>query len=207
LLLTVTDTGTGMPPEIAERIFEPFFTTKGQAGTGLGLAVVHGIVRDHEGVITVASELGRGTTFRLFFPAQGAEESVVPSKPRPVRGDGEHIMYVDDEEALLMVGKRALESLGYRCTSFTDPQAVLQAFRASPEAFDAVVTDMVMPGMTGLELTRALVGIRADVPVAITSGYGDQSGAGAELVRARIQKPASVVDLSTAVRELVAREP
>jgi len=204
LMLKVTDTGVGISPEIVNQIFDPFFTTKGLAGTGLGLAVVHGIVRDHQGAITVDSRPGEGTTLRLFFPeAVGAADAVGPAPATPERGTGQHIMYVDDEESLVLVMTRIIEALGYRCTGFVDPHAALQAFRADPRGFGAVITDMTMPGMSGLELARALSVIRPGVPIAISSGYlasetgVDESEEKKAGVTARLGKPARMGELLT----------
>jgi signal transduction histidine kinase/DNA-binding response OmpR family regulator len=206
--LTFTDTGGGIDPDTLGRVFDPFFTTKGHLGTGLGLAVVDGIVRSHHGVITVESELGRGTTFRLYFPAVESDAApIAPAAQASVRGTGQHIMYVDDEEALILVMTRVLQSLGYRCTGFIDPHAALQAVRADPHAFDAVIADLHMKPLSGLELARALVEIRSDVPVAIITGAheGDIVG-GSPGVRAHITKPASIKALSAVLTELLRSE-
>nr|WP_240979029.1 ATP-binding protein [Longimicrobium terrae] len=171
LRLTVTDTGCGMRPEIRERLFEPFFTTKGHAGTGLGLSVVHGIVRDHGGSISVTSEPGEGSRFDIHLPAAPEAARQQADNPAPMpRGAGQHIMYVDDEPALCHIMTRILAHLGYRCTAFTDPVAALQEFRTAPHDFDAVVTDLQMPAMSGLDLARAVRSVRPGVPVAIASG-------------------------------------
>jgi len=205
--LTVRDTGTGMSPEVLRRVFEPFFTTKGTAGTGLGLSVVHGIMRDHEGAITVDSELGRGTTFHLFFPATAAADTApAAGTVERARGRGEHIMLVDDEESLVFVTSRILTRLGYRCTAFTSPHDALQAFRTGPRGFDAVVTDLSMPGMSGLDLIHAVKAIRGDIPIGIASGTP------AETERAKtaeadvmIHKPATIDELAEAVSALLGR--
>jgi CheY-like chemotaxis protein len=205
--LMVRDTGTGIKPDIIDRIFDPFFTTKGHGGTGLGLAVVDGIVRDHHGAITVECELGRGTTFRLLFPEAGATSGMTtPIKPLPVRGSGQCIMYVDDEESLVFVMPRLLKSIGYRCTGFVDPHIALGAFRADPDAFDAVIADLNMSKMSGLALLKALTAIRADLPVAIISGEGsDDVTLATEGVRARVNKPATLHELASVLNELVRR--
>jgi len=169
--ITVRDTGTGMSPEVLVRLFEPFFTTKGHAGTGLGLSVVHGIVREHDGVIPVAGDLGQGTTFRIYLPqASTVADPVSPPAGAPARGRGERVMIVDDEESILLVLQRILDRLGYECTCFTDAAAALQAFRTSPRAFEAVLTDGAMPSTTGVQLARELRAIRGDIRVAVVSG-------------------------------------
>jgi CheY-like chemotaxis protein len=166
---------------------------------------VDGIVRDHHGAITVESELGRGTTFRLFFPtAAPSTASLAAAVQAPLRGAGQHIMYVDDEESLILVITRILESLGYRCTGFIEPHAALQAFRADPHVFEAVLTGLNMKSMSGLELARVLVGIRPDVPIAIITGAEeDDDLRGSPGVRARINKPATIRELSSALSDLL----
>ena len=205
--ITVEDNGTGMTRETLDHMFEPFFTTKGLAGTGLGLSVVHGIVRDHGGAITVESEPGRGTKFEVYLPAAlSAAAQTAPETAGPVRGSGEHVMYIDDEEDLVFVAERVLERLGYRCSAYSDPNAALQAFRTNPDDFDAVVTDMMMPAMTGLELAQALKAIRPNLPVAFTSGRWDRDSDD-DLTQGAvwIHKPATVEELSQALRGLLQR--
>jgi signal transduction histidine kinase/DNA-binding response OmpR family regulator len=204
--VTVADTGVGISPGLVDRIFDPFFTTKGHGGTGLGLAVVDGIVRDHKGAITVSSELGRGTTFQLFFPeAKPLPESPASRVEPALRGDGEHIMYVDDEETLVVVMTRLLESLGYRCTGFVDPLAALEAFRADPGQFHAVLADMNMHQMSGLVLARSLARIRPDVSVGIVSGFGEQPALKTEGIRVQLSKPFSAAEVGLALRQLLER--
>jgi two-component system, cell cycle sensor histidine kinase and response regulator CckA len=172
LQLTVSDTGHGMDAELMERIFDPYFTTKGLGeGTGLGLAVVQGIVKSCGGVITVYSEPGQGTTFNLFLPkiqcefsleAEAAEESALGS---------ERILFVDDEKALVELGKEMLETMGYRVVAKTSSMEALSTFRAQPPAFDLVITDMTMPGLTGAELAQELLAIRSDLPIILCTGF------------------------------------
>jgi len=170
--LTVSDTGHGMSGETRQRIFEPFFTTKPPGeGTGLGLAVVHGIVRDHEGVVRVDSELGRGTTFQIYLPAHDWVEAGVDaglSVKSP--GKGERILFVDDETALCEGWRSVLERIGYVVTTFTDPLLALEAFRRNPRDFDLVITDLTMPHMTGTELGRRILELRPTLPILLVSG-------------------------------------
>jgi signal transduction histidine kinase/ActR/RegA family two-component response regulator len=203
--ITVSDTGTGMSRSTLERVFEPFFTTKGLAGTGLGLSVVHGIVRDHRGAITVESEVGQGTTFRVWIPSASAPAAAdireaFTSKP----GRGEHIMYVDDEEALVLVMERTLRRLGYRCTGFSDPLAAFREFRANPATYAAVITDMAMPEMSGVELAKLLRAIRPDVSIALATGHADASAMMVAGITSRIQKPFAVTTLAATIDELLA---
>ncbi|HKP74840.1 MAG TPA: ATP-binding protein [Longimicrobiaceae bacterium] len=203
--VAVGDTGTGMSSDIRERLFEPFFTTKGVEGTGLGLSVVHGIVREHGGAITVDSELGKGSLFRVYLPVTETPAAAAPADPDVVSGSGEHIMYVDDEEALVFLMCRILRRMGYQCTGFSDPSEALHAFRTNPHAFHAVITDLTMPVMTGVELAQALLRVRPDTPVAIASGYGDIDPEALHTanIRTRIRKPATFAELSHAVRGLL----
>jgi CheY-like chemotaxis protein len=210
LRLTVSDDGPGMDAATLERIFEPFFTTKPVGmGTGLGLSVVHGIVQTHEGAILVESERGKGATFMVYLPtiedvavavvatSDESSASVVPL----VASGGQHILYVDDDESLILLIQRLLERRGYRVSGYTNQDEALAALRVTPEAFDLVVSDFKMPGMSGLDVARAVRTIRADLPVVIASGFIDESlqmqaaGAG---VRELIFKANAVEDLSEA---------
>jgi PAS domain S-box-containing protein len=202
--LTVRDDGAGMDRATLERIFDPFFTTKpaGQ-GTGLGLSVVHGIVRSHQGTIVVESEPGRGSTFRLYFPAALEPVSAAPQAPRTAPpGAGQRVLYVDDEEALVYLTARVLERMGYDVVGLSDPVAALEAFSENPARFDVVVTDLSMPGMSGFHFARALLQIRPDVPVLMTSGYvrpEDREEARALGVRELILKPDTIDELGLAL--------
>lgn len=198
--LTVTDTGCGMNRETQERIFDPFFTTKPAGeGTGLGLSVVDGIMKSHGGAVTVYSEMHRGTTFNLYFPATSGSpesESVKTTSGSSVRG--KRILYVDDDDALVLLTVRKLTRLGYLPTGETDPIAALTKIQADPHCVDAVVTDLSMPRMTGFDLARELLTVRPDLPVVLTSGFvrpEDQDQAEQIGIRALIVKPNSVDEL------------
>jgi PAS domain S-box-containing protein len=185
VLLTVSDDGPGMDAATLERIFEPFFTTRppGQ-GTGLGLSVVHGIVRGHDGAVLVTSQPGKGATFRIYLPAilKDAEKAEVRAEERgageltatPGPGKDRHLLYIDDDEGLVFVVKRLLERRGVRVTGYTDPREALTALRENSHAFDMVLTDYNMPGMSGLDVARAVREIRSDLPVAVASGFIDE---------------------------------
>jgi len=171
--LSVSDTGTGMDEATLDRIFEPFFTTKptGQ-GNGLGLSVVHGIVKGHEGAITVHSKPGKGSLFQIYLPeSQHAlpRPSHSPQERSPVTA--RRVMYVDDEEPLVMLATRWLGRIGYEVTGFSDSTRALEAFRARPFDFDAVISDFSMPGLSGLDLVREILAVRKDVLVVMSSGY------------------------------------
>ena len=181
--LTVKDDGPGMDAATLARIFEPFFTTKPvDEGTGLGLAVVHGIVQGHEGVIVAESQPGKGASFAVYLPvavdqaAEPAPESEAAAAPAPLSlNGGQHILYLDDDESLLFLLKRLLERRGYRVSCYLDQGEALAALRAKPAAFDLVVSDYNMPGMSGLDVAREVRLIRADLPVAIASGFIDET--------------------------------
>jgi len=171
--LSVSDTGCGMDPAMLEHIFEPFFTTKGVGeGTGLGLAVVHGIMKSHDGGISVYSQPGEGTTFHLYFPAIATEVLAQEIAATPIpRGHGEHIMFLDDEEVLASVGKRILNRLGYVVTALTNPLEAITAVRDQPAAFDLVISDLTMPGMDGIKLGGQLLQLQPHLPIIIMSGF------------------------------------
>jgi PAS domain S-box-containing protein len=167
LRLTVADTGVGMDETTARRIFEPFFSTRldGQ-GTGLGLAVVQSIVQGHDGAVVVESTPGKGTAFHVYLPPVPDDVS------RP--GAGQHLMLVDDHPGMARVSARLLETLGYRTSVFDDPREALAAFRAAPQGFDAVLTDLSMPQMSGEDFTRRLRELRPEVPVIVSSGMASE---------------------------------
>jgi CheY-like chemotaxis protein len=157
------------------RVFEPFFTTRpvGQ-GTGLGLAVVHGIVAAHRGAIAVRSKPGRGSSFTVHLPATEPEGMVPSPAPQPdgvPQGKGQHVLYVDDDEVMAVMVEGLLQSVGYRATVHGRPAKAVAAVRARPQSFDVVVTDFNMPGMSGLDVVREIATIRPDLPVIISSGY------------------------------------
>ncbi len=208
LRLSVSDTGHGMDADTLKRIFEPFFTTKqpGQ-GTGLGLSVVHGIVRDHQGAVSVYSQPGRGTTFRLYFPAIAAAEPPPKAQPpSPAGGQGQRILVVEDEALVAALMERMLKRLHYVPTIINNPALALETFRKDPAHFDAVITDMTMPKMTGLQLAAAIRALRPGIPIALCSGFtGDFSPetmreAGISEV---LSKPATFDEISGMLTRLV----
>lgn len=173
VVLTVADTGCGIATEIVDRIFDPFFTTKEiGTGTGLGLSLVHGIVTELGGAIDVASTVGTGSTFVVYLPRCGDAASRSEDKDMiPPHGEGQRVLIVDDEEPLVELATRTLEDLGYVPVGFTSSTAALEAFRADPKRFDAVIADERMPEMSGLALIREVRGMRRSVPVVLMSGY------------------------------------
>jgi PAS domain S-box-containing protein len=197
--LSVTDNGCGMDEATVKRVFDPFFTTKPpDKGTGLGLSVVDGIVKGHNGAIDVESELGRGTTFRLYFPVTTVE-TAKKSQARTVYGGDSRVLYVDDEEALTLLVPRALSRIGYRVTAYSDPLAALRDFRSHPDAFDLIVTDIAMPDLSGPELAKEIRHLRPDIPIVMLTGYiGPEDREMMERLHVNklLYKPTSVADLS-----------
>jgi len=172
IVLTISDTGMGMPPDVQDHLFEPFFTTKGHSGTGLGLAQVYGIVKQHEGCIEVHSQSGQGTSFAIYLPAAMTTKKEEPSPAEPLpRGDGETILLVEDEAAVLEVGKIMLEKLGYRVVAVDNAKAALTKCESQNDRIALVLTDMVMPGMDGFALCQALKAQWPQIRVVIMSGY------------------------------------
>ena len=208
--LTVADNGSGMDAATLEHIFEPFFTTKGTGlGTGLGLAVVHGIMKSHEGAITVQSTVGAGSTFELYFPIapDEGESAGIPVGEIP-RGHGERILVVDDDNVCGFAVEKIIESLGYVAKRYNRPEDALAEFTANPDRYDLVVSDLAMPGMDGAELIEHLIRLRPELPVLIITGFIesarqrllDQSPA-----RAVMRKPVSRDDLGRAIAQHLRR--
>ncbi len=216
--LTVRDNGAGMDEATRSHVFEPFFTTKPVGeGTGLGLAVVHGIAAGHQAVIQVQSKPGEGTTFRIYFPEAALADSSIPAESQHavskheteapgLRADGEHVLYIDDDESIVFLMKRMLERKGFRVSGYTKQDDALAAVRADPGQFDLAVTDYNMPGMSGLEVARALRQIRADLPIVMASGYITEelrAQAPAAGVSELVFKPDTVGELCDAVERQV----
>jgi PAS domain S-box-containing protein len=176
LKLEVSDTGCGIPPEIREKIFEPYFTTKKTGeGTGLGLAVVHGIVKSHHGHITVYSEPGKGTTFHVYLPLVAEKAAELPDQEAiaDLNGKGERILFIDDEEQLRDFAARLFSMHGYQVTPCINGVQALEEFQSHPDQFDLVITDMTMPYLTGAELAQKILGIRPDMPIILCTGQSE----------------------------------
>ena len=207
LLLTVRDTGTGIPPEIIDRIFDPYYTTKGVGeGTGMGLAVVLGIVKSYDGDLEVFSESGKGTTIRVYFPLTGEIAKEDAEKPEDLPTGNERILLVDDEESLVRAYTKSLTSLGYDVQSCTSPDRALELFEAQPAKFDLVITDMTMPKMTGDKLAGELIRIRPDIPVILCTGYNVKISAQKAHdtgIKAFAMKPLVIKDLANTIRQVV----
>ncbi len=175
LELTVSDTGHGIDPAIMDRIFDPFFTTKEPGeGTGMGLAVVHGIVKNHGGAILVESRPGQGTAFRVYLPVavgeSASERAQIEESPS---GGRERILFVDDEEMLVELGRTMLSRFGYEVVSLTSSVEALKIFQAAPGSFDLVITDMTMPILSGVDLARSMLRVRPDMPVILVTGFSE----------------------------------
>jgi len=206
--LTVTDTGEGMSKEVLDRIFDPFFTTKAKGeGTGLGLSVSHGIVASHGGAITVASEPGLGSAFTVYLPkyledrAQGPEDA-----DRIFLGGRERVLLVDDEETVVELGGEVLTGLGYEVVSRTSSRDALELLRMDPSRFDLVITDQTMPELTGVELAKQILSIRADMPIILCTGFSnvvDADVARQAGIRAFVMKPLTKREIAKTIRDVL----
>jgi signal transduction histidine kinase/CheY-like chemotaxis protein len=211
--ITVSDTGTGIPPDIIESIFEPYFTTKALGeGTGMGLSVVHGIVESYGGKISVDSQLGKGTVFKIFLPIILKQKAYPADKPEDLPVGTERILFLDDEAAIAKIGGQLLEDLGYSVTKRTSSVEALELFRSKPDDFDLVITDMTMPNITGDKLAVELLDIRSDIPIILCTGYSKQVSEEAARglgIKALAYKPIVRADLSKIVRKVLdeARSP
>ena len=205
--IKVSDTGKGIPPDIIESIFEPYFTTKGPGeGTGMGLAMVKGIIDSYHGTITVDSQVGKGTTFTMYLPVIRQRSVRNIAAPEALPTGTERILFIDDEAPIARMGSQILERLGYGVATRTSSVEALALFRAKPDEFDLVVTDMTMPNMTGDTLAVELMKIRPDIPVILCTGYSnkisDETAAGIG-IRAFAYKPVVRADLAKTVRKVL----
>jgi CheY-like chemotaxis protein len=207
LKLSVNDTGDGIPENILDRIFDPFFTTKKQGeGTGLGLSVVLGIVESHGGAITVRSEPGKGSVFTVYLPRVVKARADTAIEDEGIPTGRERILFVDDEEALAEVGEGILAGLGYEVTTKTSSRDALELFKAAPNGFDLVVTDQTMPEMTGVELAKAILAIKADMPILMCTGFSHLVDAGKAKtlgIKAFMMKPLTKGEVARIVRKVL----
>jgi PAS domain S-box-containing protein len=207
VLVSVRDTGQGMTPDIINRIFDPYFTTKAKGvGTGLGLAVVHGIVKKSGGAITVESSPGQGALFQIYLPRSDTAAIPPTEPPIAVVGGSERILFVDDEKMLIDIGEKMLERLGYRVVSRASPVEALELFRAKPDHFDLVITDQTMPGMTGDLLAKELMQIRPNIPIILCTGYSqviDPERAQQKGIKAFVMKPILINEIAAAIRRVL----
>ncbi|MBU4263746.1 MAG: cache domain-containing protein [Proteobacteria bacterium] len=203
--LEISDTGHGMDLMTLERIFEPYFTTKKEGeGTGLGLSVVHNIVKSHDGHITVASELGKGTTFHVYLPRLLQAGAPVVQATESLPTGNERVLLVDDEEVITRMEELMLTDLGYAVTALMDSVKALETFKARPHDFDLIITDMTMPRLTGLELTSEILAIRPDIPIIMCTGFSElvnEEQAKAQGIREFLMKPVMKRDMAKAMRQ------
>ncbi|CAB1056343.1 hypothetical protein D1BOALGB6SA_1079 [Olavius sp. associated proteobacterium Delta 1] len=207
LEINISDTGHGIPSRIIERIFDPFFTTKEKGeGTGMGLSVVHGIVGSYGGKITASSEPGKGSTFKVYLPAVEKETTLLLKAEEPIATGTEHILFIDDEAAIVNIGKLMLESLGYNVTTRTSSLEALELFKVKADSFDLVITDLTMPNIAGDELARELTRIKPEIPVILCTGYSariNQQQAAAMGIRAFVSKPVLRRDIAETIRKVL----
>jgi two-component system cell cycle sensor histidine kinase/response regulator CckA len=202
--ISVRDSGVGMDSGLLERIFDPFFTTKEHGeGAGLGLSVVHGIVLSHNGAITVESAPGKGSTFRVYLQRSFADGDARERRGDEVKGGGERILLVDDDESLLEMGRDMIEELGYTVDAVGSGEEALALFKAEPESYDLVITDHTMADMTGAELSQVVTDVRC-VPVLLLTGFNDSSDAADLKIRGItrvVTKPLTRAELAEAIQQ------
>ncbi|MBT8340987.1 MAG: response regulator [Desulfatitalea sp.] len=207
--LSVKDSGSGIAPEVLEHIFEPYFTTKkNEVGTGLGLSVVLGIVKNHDGDIDVSSKIGQGSEFHVYLPVVDAAALQKHPKEAVLATGNAHVLFVDDEEMIVQLGRQMLEHMGYTVRGCMDPVEALESLRENPEQFDLVITDQTMPNMTGEQLAREILGIRGDIPIILCTGYSqfvDQETSAKMGIHAFVMKPIVMKELAQTIQEVLGR--
>jgi PAS domain S-box-containing protein len=205
--LSVSDTGDGINPEIMDRVFDPYFTTKDVGkGTGMGLAVVHGIVKSHHGSILLESKLGKGATFKILFPAFKEKVRDEPKDAQELPIGNERILFVDDEESMVNLNQQRLERLGYKVIPRTNPSEALKYFQTHPDQIDLLITDMAMPKMTGDRLAQEILKIRPDMPIILCTGYSERMSdeRAQEIgIRKYVEKPIEKETMAMSVREVL----
>ncbi|MDA3898486.1 MAG: transporter substrate-binding domain-containing protein [Desulfobacteraceae bacterium] len=208
--IIISDTGPGIDPEIIDRIFDPYFTTKtvGQ-GSGMGLSVVHGIIKNHSGLISVESQPDKGTIFSILLPKTARTPEITADSKTNIPTGNETILFVDDEEAVMELGQQILKSLGYDVYATISPTAGLEMFRSNPDTYDLVITDMTMPKMTGVDLANEIMRIRPDFPVIICTGFNpiiDEEKARTLGISALVMKPFSRQEIAQSIRQVLDRQ-
>jgi PAS domain S-box-containing protein len=205
--ITVADSGHGMTPEVMERIFDPFFTTKSRSeGTGMGLSVVHGIVKNHDGVISGYSEPDKGSVFHVYLPVFAEDITSIGDTNKPPPTGDERILFIDDEEAIIEIGAHVFESLGYDVTTEKSSVDALALFKSKPDDFDLIITDMTMPVMTGDKLAHEMLHTRPDIPIIICTGYSTQmtkEKAEDIGIRAFVMKPITKHEIAETIRQIL----
>jgi CheY-like chemotaxis protein len=207
-MITVSDTGHGMSEAVMARIFDPFFTTKRPGeGTGMGLAVVHGIVKSLKGAVSVSSQPGKGSIFTVYLPIATSEtERTVQEETLPLPRGRERILFVDDERSIVEMATTILERLGYNVTALSSSTEALALFASIPEAFDLVITDQTMPDLTGAELTKRIRAVRKDIPVILVTGFSetvDADRARRMDIQQLLMKPIIKQELAEAIRKVM----
>ncbi len=204
ILLSVKDNGIGMDQATLKRIFEPYFTTKDVGkGLGMGLAVVHGIVKNHCGMIDVKSSLGKGSVINIYFPKIEVEKKIEVKLKAPIPKGTQNILLVDDEAMVVDITKLRLQRLNYTVSSKTSSLEALELFRSNPDDFDLVITDQTMPGLTGIKLAQKLIAIRPDIPIILCTGYSnkiDENDTNAVGIKAFLMKPLEMRELAIIVK-------
>jgi CheY-like chemotaxis protein/two-component sensor histidine kinase len=205
--LVVSDTGLGIDSETLERIFDPYFTTKTKdKGTGMGLAVVQGIVKGHNGGIKVNSKPGRGTSFEILFPRTASEMQFDRVELNALPTGAEQVLFIDDEETLIDLGRNMLTKLGYQVVARTSSIEAIETFKANPEKFDLIISDMTMPNMTGDMLAEEITKIRSDIPIIICTGFSEQLSDAkitALGIKGLLMKPLTIRKLARTVRKVL----
>jgi PAS domain S-box-containing protein len=205
--LMVADTGPGIDPAVVNRIFDPYFTTKEVGkGTGMGLAVVQGIVNSHQGAVSVANRPGRGATFTVYLPLTDAPPTAETWKPKIVELGDESILFVDDEKSIVDMCSEMLTRLGYRVETAMTPLAALNKFQTNPKNFDLVITDMTMPQMTGLQLTKRIKAVNPKIPVVLCTGFSayiNPENAAAMDIQGYLMKPIVKLEMAKTVRQVL----
>jgi CheY-like chemotaxis protein len=208
LRLSVKDSGEGIHPETQQQIFNPYFTTKEKGkGTGLGLAVVQGIVKSNNGAVTVESDVGKGTAFHVYLPTIKRKLTADDEISTPLPMGCEHILLVDDEQPLVEIGRQMLERLGYSVATRTSSIEALELFKVNPDRFDLVITDIVMPNLAGDKLAKKIIHIRNDIPVVLCTGYSEKftrQNASEMGIQTFLMKPLVMRDLANTVRQALA---
>ena len=208
--LTVSDTGQGVHPEVKDRIFDPYFTTKEVGkGTGMGLSLVHGIVKNYGGIISVESKVGKGTTFYIYLPVVEEEAVIETGTIEKLPKGNERILFVDDDKSMVYVVRYRLERLGYKVETKTNPIEALELFRANPDQFDLIITDMAMPQMTGDHLVEEILKIRPDTPTILCTGFSekiDEKKAKEIGATEYIEKPIDKRDFAIKIRSVLDRK-
>ncbi|MBT6338329.1 MAG: response regulator [Desulfobacula sp.] len=210
--LSIGDTGSGIPSEVLNNIFDPYFTTKEQGkGSGLGLSVIHGIVKSYKGTINIKSQTGKGTQVDVFLPITREKNIITEMAEDTSKISGEErILFVDDEKLIVKLNVRLLERMGYTVIGKTSSTKALELFKSNPYKFDLVITDMTMPGLLGTQLAKKLLEIRPDLPILICTGFServDQETASSFGIKGYINKPILLEELSLKVRELLDQVP